>query len=136
MSRYSLSHLSDDELLRSTEAVAAEHRFNQAVMLSRIAEAEARQLYLPYGSMYEYCLKELGMDEEEASECIDAARAGRRFPEILVAVKDGRLHLAAVVLMAPLLTTENLAEIIELATHKTESEIMELLARRFPDSFP
>ena len=136
MSKFSLSHLSDDELLLSTEEIAAGHRFNLAVMLLHIAEAEARQLYLPYGSMYEYCLTELGMDSDDASERIDAARAGRRFPEIIVAVKDGRLHLAAVVLMAPLLTPETVAEVIELATYKTEYEVMDLLSRRFPDSFP
>ena len=132
MSKYSLSHLSDDELLRSTEEAEAERRANEAEMLPLLAEAEARQFYLPHGSMYAYCVDGLGMDEEVVSERIHAARAGRRFPEIFVAVKDGRLHLAAVVLIAPHLTPETVAELIDAATHKTETEIREWIARRFP----
>ena len=47
MNRYSLTHLSDQELLRGLAALAAQDRANNAAMLAHIAEADARQLDHP-----------------------------------------------------------------------------------------
>jgi hypothetical protein len=44
--------------------------------------------------MYAYCTGELNYTEDAAYKRIYAARAGRRFPLILQAVADGRLHLS------------------------------------------
>jgi hypothetical protein len=49
-------------------------------------------------------------------------------------VADGRLHLSAVVLLAPYLTPENAEGLLAEAAHRTKSEIEELLARRIPRS--
>ena len=63
---------------------------------------------------------------------IRAARTARRFPVIFSAVADGRLHLSAVVLLTPHLTSANAAELVAAAAHQTKSETQQLLARRFP----
>jgi hypothetical protein len=47
-------------------------------------------------------------------------------------VADGRLHLSAVVLLAPHLEQGSADGLIEAATHKSKSEIERLLAERFP----
>ncbi len=44
MNRYSLTHLSDQDLLRRLVALAAQDRANTADLLAHIAEADARQL--------------------------------------------------------------------------------------------
>ena len=53
------------------------------------------------------------------------------FPGILDALADGRLHITAVLLLAPRLK-EGGAELLKAAEHKTKPEILELLAERYP----
>ena len=132
MCTYSLSHLSDRTLLHDLAALVARDRATNAELLAHLAEVDARKLYLPaaYPSMYAYCLGELRMSEETACRRIRAARAARDFPTIFAAVADGRLHLSAVVLLAPHLTVENAGEL--LAALKSKSEIERILADRFP----
>jgi len=132
--RYSLSHLSDDALSHGLDAVIARDRMGTAEMLAHIAEFDARRLYLPagYSSMYAYCVGRLHFSEEAAFKRIHAARAARRFPAIFAAVADGRLHLSAVVMLAPHLLEETAKELLEAATHKTKAEIEKMLAERFP----
>jgi hypothetical protein len=134
--RYSLSHLSDESLLRGLIALVAQDRTTTAEMLAHIAEVDERRLYLPAGhpSMFAYCVRELHLSEDAAAKRIQAARAARRFPVIFEAVARGRLHLTAVCLLAPYLTEETAAGLIAAAEHKTKIEIEQLLAERFPKS--
>jgi hypothetical protein len=82
--------------------------------------------------MYSYCVAELHLSEDAAYKRIQAARAARQFPAIFEAVADGRLHLAAVCLLAPHLTAENAGELIAAATDRSKAEVERLLAERFP----
>ena len=84
--------------------------------------------------MYAYCVQELRLSEDAAYKRIQAARAARQFPTLFAALADGRLHLSAVVLLAPYLTQENIDELLAAAAGRTKSEIEELLAQRFPRS--
>src|SRR6266404_5480608 len=90
------------ELVRRGNAVEAE-------LLVHLAEVDARQLYLEEGcsSMFTYCWKVLHFAEGVAYKRIQAARAARRHPQILEALRRGNLHLTAVGLLAPKLTETN-----------------------------
>ncbi|MFI5370419.1 MAG: HNH endonuclease [Candidatus Eisenbacteria bacterium] len=134
MKSYSLSHLADQALLNDLATLVAQECHTTASMLAHLAEVDARKLYLPaaYPSMYAYCVGELHLSEDAAAKRIQAARVARRFPAIFPALAEGRLHLAAVCLLAPNLTPENADDLIEAAIHKTKAEIELLLARRFP----
>ncbi len=136
MRNYSLSHLSDADLLRGLATLVAKDRATTAEMLAHIAEVDERKLYLPaaHDSMFSYCVHELRLSEDAAYKRIQAARVAREFPAIFEALADGRLHLTAVNLLAPYLTRENAAELIQAAAGKTKSEIDRLLAERFPSS--
>ncbi len=138
MLEYTLSKLSDEALLRDLAALIARDRLTTARILAHIAEVDARRLYAPagYPSMHAFCVGELRLSEDAAFKRIQAARAARRFPALFVAVAEGRLHLAAVCLLAPHLTVENAEELIEAATHRSKFEIEALLARRFSVSGP
>ena len=70
--------------------------------------------------------------EAVAYKRIAAARAARRHPEVLEAVRRGDLHVTGVSLLAPQLTSGNGTELIEAARHKTADEIRRLLADRQP----
>jgi len=133
---YSLSHVGDQALLRQLASLVGQDRTTTAEILAHIAEVDARKLYLPaaYPSMYAYCVGELHLSEDAAYKRIQAARAARQFPAIFEAVAAGRLHLAAVVLLAPYLTQGNADELLNVAAHRTKPEIEQLLAERFPRS--
>ena len=137
MQRYSMSHLSDDALRRGLSAAVSCERSATAELLAHIAEFDSRRLYLPaaYPSTLAYCVGELRLSEDAALKRIRAARAARNFPVIFTAVADGRLHLSAVVLLAPCLAClndENANELIAAAMHKSRAQVELLLAERFP----
>src|SRR3989442_3732604 len=134
MPSYSLSHLSDRDLLRNLACLVARDRNTTAELLAHVAEVDARRLYVPAGfpSMFLYCVHELHLSEEAARKRIHAARAARRFPAIFSAVAAGRLHLSAVVTLAPHLTEDTADELLAAAAHKTRAEIELLLAQRCP----
>ena len=128
MRTYDLSRVSDAALVRKLTVLLAEERISMAAVLAYLAEVDARRLYLPAGfpSMYAYCVGELHLCEQAAMKHIRAARTARRFPVIFSAVADGRLHLSAVVLLTPHLTSANAAELVAAAAYQTKAEVQQL----------
>jgi hypothetical protein len=134
MARRSFAGVPDHVLLRALASLVVKDRATTCELLQHLAEVGDRQLHRPagYSSLYRYCVDELRMSEDTAYKRIQAARAAREFPDILERLEDGRLHLTAVVLLAPHLTRENAAELLEAGSHKTKSELEHLLAAWFP----
>jgi hypothetical protein len=69
--------------------------------------------------MFAFCVGELGLSEDVACNRIDLARAARRMPVILEALRSGRVHLAGLRLLAPHLTTENQETVLADAAGKS-----------------
>jgi hypothetical protein len=132
----SLSHLSDGTLRQELDSLVATDCKTTARLLSRIAEFDRRRLYAEdgYSCMFTFCVQKLHFSEDMAFKRIRVARAARRYPVLLEAIADGRLHLTGAVFLAPYLRTENFKELIESAAHKTKAEIELLIAQRFPRS--
>jgi 5-methylcytosine-specific restriction endonuclease McrA len=125
---------SDQSLLDRLDSVAARDRHTTAEMIGLIAEVDARRLYAGpgYCSMFDYCVRKLRFSEDMACKRISAARMTRRFPRIIPAIAEGRLHLSGVVMLGKYLTQENAAEFLTAAEGKTRKEIEALIAERFP----
>ena len=134
VNRYSLTHVSDPDLLRDLRSLLSRERATTAELLAHLAEVDARRLYAPagYPSMFAWCVEELHLSEETACKRIRAARAARQFPAVYSLLADGRLHLTAVVLLAPYLTPENADDLLAAATHRSKAGIERLIAERFP----
>ena len=134
MTTYSRVHLKNDVLLRNLASHLSQDRTNTATVLADLGEVDFRKLFVPasYPSMFMYCVYEHHMSEDMAYKRIQAARAARRFPALFPALAEGRLHLTAVVLLAPYLNPATADELIAAATHKTKAQIELLLAERFP----
>jgi hypothetical protein len=82
--------------------------------------------------MHAYCTGVLRLSEAEAYLRIAAAHAARRYPAILEMLADGRLHLSAIALLAPHLTSENHAVVLARATHRTKRQVEHLVAELAP----
>jgi len=138
MGDYSLSHLSDQILLRDLAALITRDRRITAALLAHLAEVDSRELYRQagYGSTYLFCVEAFGLSEEMALKRIRAARAARRFPTIFEAVADGRLNVSAIVMLASHLGEDRSErdglELLTAAERKTNTEIAQLLAERYP----
>src|SRR5262245_58431840 len=133
MKSYRLESLDDAILRRELHRLHQEERPHTADVIAHIAEFDGRRLYLAeaFPSMFAYCVGELRLSEDAAYKRIQAARTARRFPQLFEDVADGRLHLAAVCMLAPHLTAENVGELVSAATHRSKAQIETWLASRF-----
>jgi hypothetical protein len=133
---YSLSHLSDAAVMSNVPAVMARKRGATAELLAYIAEIDARRLFVAagYSSIHAYGMEALGMTEDAVYKRITAARTARQFPAILPMLADGRLHVTAVLILAPHLIPENADSLLRAAAGKSKPEVEKLLAERFTRS--
>ena len=134
MKRYSLTHLSNEELRRALSTKAANEKEATAELIAHIAEFDERKLYLPaaYPSMLAYCAGELKLSEDAAKKRIQVARVAKGCPAVFEALAEGRVHLTGLRLLAPHLTPENADELLAAATHKSMDDIERTLAERNP----
>jgi len=129
-----LLHLSDADLLRRTGELTRRSRHTEALLLVHLGEIDARRLYLreACSSLFAYCTERLHFSEGEAFYRVAAARAAREHAVILEMLADGRLHLTAVALLAPHLTTTNCEAVLSRAVHRSKRQVLELVAELAP----
>jgi hypothetical protein len=128
-----LKSISDAELLRRLSELLQKSRRVESELVAHIAEVDARRLYARFtSSMFTYCTEVLHLSEHEAYLRITAARASRKHPMLLEMLADGRLHLSGIVKLVPHLTEANRETLLVRATHKTKSQIEEVVAEIAP----
>ncbi len=129
-----LASLPDDQLLSRLHTLVRRGNAVEAELLGHLGEVDTRRLYLGEGcsSMFAYCVRVLHFAESAAYKRIAAARAARRHPAILEAVRCGDLHVTGVSLLAPQLDSDNADDWIAVARHQTADAIRRLLADRQP----
>jgi len=130
----SLRHLTDEELEARLRGLAGSERDATAQLVAHLAELDTRDLHLRagYGSLFAYCRDALHLSEHEAYNRIEAARAARRFPLVLVLLASGAVNLTTVRLLAPHLTFENHRLVLDSARGKTRPEVETIVARLAP----
>lgn len=133
-SQHAVEAMSSSDLLSATQELVRRSRGTEADLLIHLAEIDERKLYLErsYRSMFAFCVGEYNFSEDAAAYRITVARAARRLPLILEAVRSGQVHLAGLRVLVPHLTTENHRELLAAAAGKSRSEIEELVARFAP----
>src|SRR5690348_8916695 len=130
----SFAHLSDDELLATVRHLATRECHATVALVRSLIELDVRRLYLGegYSSLFTYCTQALHLAEGAAYNRIEAARAARRFPDILAALEDGAVTLTTVRLLAPHLTMANHQDVLACARHKGKREVEALIASLRP----
>ena len=129
-----LKDVSDKKLIeRLGGLLGSEHRV-LARLIEHLIEVEERRLdrRRAYTSMFDFCVRRLGLSEGEAYRRITAARLVRRYPHILEKIERRQIHLSALVLLREHLTDDNHEELVALACGRRTRELQELLACRFP----
>ena len=92
---FPLASLPSDQLLSRLHTLIRRGSAVEAELLAHLGEIDARRLYLgeACSSMFHYCVRVLHFAEAVAYKRIAAARAARRHPEIMEAVRRGDLHV-------------------------------------------
>lgn len=126
--------LSDSQLLETLHRLASRERYATAALVASLGEVDARRLYLAEGcsSLFTYCTRVLHLSEHAAYNRIEAARAARRFPLVLERLADGSVTLTAVRLLAPHLTTETHAALLDAVRHASKHDVERLIATLRP----
>jgi len=134
MRAFRLDQLSDASLTEALQQSVVNERTATAALLAHLAEFDRRRLYAPagYACMRDYCVRRLHLSEGAAFRRITAARAARKYPPVFEAIADGRVHLSAIAVLNPHLRASNVTELVDLATHRTKTQVEELIAARFP----
>jgi len=132
MQNFSFSHVSDGVLLQSVRDDVAARRGATARLLAKLAEIDARKLFLPLAcsTMHVFCVRELGFSEQKAYKWMQVVEAARKFPTIFRELAEGRLRKSVVVVLAPHLTEENVDGLLAEAAGKSKAELERLLAGR------
>src|SRR5215467_2925193 len=114
-SRMKVADLSDAQLLDSLKSLVAQGRAVLARLLAHLVEVEERRLHLEAAcpSMFQFCVRRLGMSEDEACRRIRAARLARSFPDLLVRIERGELTLSTMLLLQDALTEATYRELVE-----------------------
>ncbi len=133
---YTREHLSNRDLYCGSLVHLSCERGSAAHFIADLAEIDRRRMYLQagYPSMYAFCVGQYKLSEDAAWKRIQVARIARRFPAMFEALAGGRLHLSGAVLLSPHLTDGNSEDLLAAAAGRTKSQIVEIIARRFPRS--
>jgi len=126
---HAVAHLSNEELLAQVKSLAARERLATVALIASLAELDERRLYLAEGcsSLFTYCTQVLHLSEHAAYGRIEAARAARRFSLMLALLAEGALTLTTICLVAPHLTAENHADVLESARNKSKRDVEPVL---------
>jgi hypothetical protein len=128
------SSLDSDTLTRRLVELAGDERNVQVDFLVHLDEFDRRHAYLDAGceSLWEYCLRKLHLREGAAGRRIGAMRVLRRFRQLEPALRDGRLCASTVSLLGPVLTTENVDDLVARAAFRTKAQVEELVVSLRP----
>jgi 5-methylcytosine-specific restriction endonuclease McrA len=129
-----VEELSNADLIAGIRELVRRSREVEADLLVYLGEIDERQLYVEraHPSMHEFCVEELGFSDDVAYSRITVARAARRLPAIVDAIRAGQVHLTGVRLLVPHLTFENHRALLARAAGKTKGEIEELIVTFAP----
>jgi len=129
-----VADLSNEELLSGLHALVGQGHVLLARLLAYLGEVEDRRLDLQSAcsSLFDFCIRRLGMSDDEACRRVTASRLVRRFPLALGMIERGEIHLTALLLLREHLTEDNQDDLLRAASGKTKGQVQELLATRFP----
>lgn len=134
MTAPSLTSGSDDALLKRVDAVVSNIRRETAQLLVLLIEVEDARadLRAGYPSMFEFCVRRLGLSEGETYRRLAAAAVVRKIPKLLPYIQRNEVHLSRIVLLREHLTADNLEELLTATRGMSNFQVQEVIAGRSP----
>jgi hypothetical protein len=131
---WNLSGVSDEHLLQGLSGLLAGGASTEARIVAHLAEVEQRRLHLKASasSLFDYCLRRIGLSDSEAFHRITAVRLARKFPLIFELLEARAIHLSALRVLRDYLTSENHRELLATASGKSKREVEVLVATLAP----
>jgi hypothetical protein len=120
------------------KALASEERRGLVHFLRSLDLLDRERAYadLNCASAFEYLVRELHMCEGTAWGRVNAMRLIRRFPQVATALEEGRLNPTQLKILGPLLTPENVDDLLRRATHLSKEKTKELAVALQPREVP
>lgn len=136
---HNLSHLNDQELVKQFSSVV--HKEQEAVsdVVLHLIEIDRRNLYLKeaYSNLFLYCVQKFHFSEAAAYRRIQAAKLAQKYPTILSLLKEGKVHLTTLNLIASFLKECNkdidVESLLQKVIHKSKRDVQKILASLFPN---
>lgn len=130
-----LSHLSDQSLLQQTFLLVKKEKEILSEILLHLREVQKRRLFceLGFGSLFQYCVKQLGYSEDQAYRRINAIKMVREIPEIQEQIALGQLSLSTLSVAQSLFkadATVDKKEVLKALRNKSKREA-EVIVRDF-----
>jgi hypothetical protein len=131
-----IKNLTDNELLCETKNARSIEKCKIHEVLLHLKEILSRKLFvdLNYGSLHEYCMKELGYTSGEAAYRVSAVKLMRESKKIEFKIKTGELNLSNAVLVHNHFATKEikpsvneLEKVVDEVLGKSKSQAKEIL---------
>ena len=132
------SSLDSAALTRRLGELAGNERHVLVDFLLHLEEFDRRRAYLEegYDSLWAFCQRALLLRSGPTALRITAMRALRRFPVLAGPLRAGQLCLTTLRLLEPILTDENVAELIARASFMSKGDVERLVVSLQPRSAP
>ncbi len=129
-----LRDVSSVALVQEVERLASLEKRQGARLIAHLSEISRRKLHLELGyrSLFDYCVRRLGLSEGCAALRIHVSNVCREFPLLLDALGEGRISLTVAGKLAPRLTTRNCERLLSDCAGMTKREVEEYLVRLAP----
>ena len=117
--------LTNAELVQNLNLLVKEERKLSMEILRYLREVETRRLYakMGYGSIYEFCIKELKYSEGAAHRRISSMRLLKELPQVEAAIAEGKLTLTSASKVQNFLSSEK-REQKRIYTHEEKLELL------------
>jgi len=126
--------LSNSEFLHRLETLVLKEKLTTLKILQYLIEMDRHRLYeqMGYGSLFDYCIRQLGYSESGANRRIKAARCIRDFPDVYEMLVKNELDLCKVSLISRTITEENKSKLLSEIQNRSYRQIEAILARYNP----
>jgi hypothetical protein len=126
-----------EETSRLAELLHCErHALAEFLVALAAFDRERRWVDLGYKSLFHFLVRELGLSKGAAYYRKTAAELVQRFPEVLEALRDGKLCLTSIVELSKIIAPENRAEVLPRYFHLSKREAKEVTAELLPSAAP
>jgi hypothetical protein len=122
----------NDDVLKRARVLAKRYRDSVADLVAVIAELDRCRAFerAGYSSLWDFCVKALGLSSDDAYKMINSARMARRRPEVLSYLADGSLTARSAALLAPESQAPDFPQLVERAKGRTVRQVEKLVASR------